>query len=225
MLNLKTFLSFPRLQKKLRKRALGYAKKKIVSQIQTILEIRKGSRFSRLFRAIFEHKRIKAFVGGNLALLVLSASTFSHSVSALAIIPQTETATLSATVVELTTKQTVRMPLEETRLTQGFSFYHSGVDLDGVTGDPVYPAMEGVVESIVYDRFGLGKHIIINHGSGLKSVYAHLSKIEVEAGAEVNTKQVIGLVGSTGRSFGDHLHFELIEADRHLNPRTILPIK
>lgn len=213
------------LKNSLFKRRVLRAKKKLQSQIEAILDIRKGSRISRLFRVIFEHKRIKAFVGGNLALLVLSASTFSHSVSALAIIPQTETITLSLATVELTTKQTVRIPLEETRLTQGFSFYHTGIDLDGVTGDPVYPAIEGVVESIVYDRFGLGKHIIINHGSNLKSIYAHLSKIEVEAGQEVETDRVIGRVGSTGRSFGDHLHLEIIDNDHHINPATILPLK
>ena len=207
------------------KRRVLRTKKKLQSQIEAILDIRKGSRISRLFRAIFEHKRIKAFVGGNLALLVLSASTFSHSISALAVIPQTETTTLSLTTVELTTKQTVRIPLEETRLTQGFSFYHPGVDLDGVTGDPVYPAMEGVVESIVYDRFGLGKHIIINHGSGFKSIYAHLSKIEVGVGDLVEIEKEIGQVGATGRSFGDHLHLELIDNDRHINPQTLLPLK
>lgn len=218
--------SLPRHRSK--RRFLRFQKRLILTikeKSDAILKIRQGSRLSRVFRHLFNQRRIKTILGGNLALLAIISSVYSPPVSALGTIVQTDTATLSVGAVELTTKNSVRLPLDEIRPTQGFSFFHPGIDLDGETGDPVYPIMKGKVESIVYDRFGLGKHIIIAHGSGFKSVYAHLSKIEIEVGEEVETNQEIGQVGSTGRSFGDHLHLELLDNDRHINPRTILPIK
>ncbi|MFZ5365787.1 MAG: M23 family metallopeptidase [Patescibacteria group bacterium] len=193
--------------------------------LETLKNTRSGSRISRFFRHIFEQKRIKAILGGNLALIVLAASFFSPQVSAFSTSQQTEITTLSQGAIELTTKTSIRPPLSEIKITQGFSFFHPGVDFDGITGDPVYPVMEGQVESVIYDRFALGNHIILNHGSGLKSIYAHLSKIEVRAGEKVDTNMVIGKIGSTGMAFGDHLHFEVKDFDRHLNPLSILPIK
>lgn len=225
MLNLT--LQFPkyRLKISLAKRRHLHPQKSYLQKIQGVFDIRRGSRVSRPFRNIFQHKRIKAVLGGNIALLTLVVSVYSPSVSALSTISQTDMTTLSPVTVELTTKQGVRVPLEEFKLTQGYSFFHPAVDLDALTGDPVYPIMRGKVESVVYDRFGLGKHIILAHGSGFKSIYAHLSKIEVGVGEEVDTEEEIGQVGSTGRSFGDHLHLELIDNDHHINPRTILPLK
>jgi len=84
--------------------------------------------------------------------------------------------------------------------------------------------MKGTIESVIYSRWDLGQHLIINHGSGLKSLYAHLSKIEVEAGEKVETDQIIGRLGKSGRSFGDHLHLEVFDNDRRVNPRIILPL-
>lgn len=193
--------------------------------VNSILNIRQGSRLSRIFRHLFEQKRIKTILGGNLALLVLGSSVLSPSVSALSTIKQTEPQTLSQGVVELTTKVGVRAPLETVSITQGYSFFHPGMDFDGVTGDPIYPIMDGKVEAVIYERWGLGNHIIINHGSGLKSIYAHLSKTEVSAGDEVEINKSIGKVGKSGRAFGDHLHLEVYDNGRSINPRTILPLK
>lgn len=195
-----------------------------VSRIKSILKIREGSRISRIFRYLFEQKRIKTILGGNLALLVLVCSILSPSASALSAINQTEPAALSPGAVELTTKVGVKAPLETVQITQGYSFFHPGIDFDGTTGNPVYPIMEGKVESLVFERWGLGNHIVINHGSGLKSVYAHLSKVEVQTGEEVETDKIIGKVGKSGRAFGDHLHLEVLDNDRHINPATILPL-
>jgi len=195
------------------------------SGIEKLNNIRQGSRFSRVFRYLFEKRKIKTILGGNLAVLVLTASIFSPQVSALSTISETEVTTLSPGVVELTTKAGFRFPLEEVKITQGYHLFHQALDFDGLTGDPVYPITEGRVEAVIYDRFALGNHIILNHGSGLKSVYAHLSKIEVGVGDKVDTDKVIGRIGATGMAFGDHLHFEVLDNDRHINPLTILPIK
>jgi murein DD-endopeptidase MepM/ murein hydrolase activator NlpD len=63
----------------------------------------------------------------------------------------------------------------------------------------------------------------IDHGNGLKTRYGHLSRIEVETGTQITRGQILGLVGSTGRSTGPHLHYELRVNDRPINPRFFLP--
>jgi len=82
--------------------------------------------------------------------------------------------------------------------------------------------MAGVVESITFSRIGYGNSIIINHSNGVKSRYAHLSKIEVSEKQEVDLDTKIGEMGSSGRAFGDHLHFEIIENGVAANPTSIL---
>lgn len=188
-----------------------------------IQKVRRGSKVSRLFRRLFEQRKIKTLLGGNLAILVLGSSILSPQASVLAAISETEVTTLSPGTLELTTEVSVRAPVEEVKITQGYHFLHPAIDFDGQTGDPIYPIMKGRVEAVIYDRFSLGKHIIVNHGSGLKSVYAHLAKIETEAGEEVDTHQKIGQIGSSGQAFGDHLHLEVLDSGHHINPLSILP--
>lgn len=196
-----------------------------MERLETLSKIRKGSRLSRVFRPLFGYKRLKAVLGANLALLVILASVLSPSASALASIADTEVVAIPADTVALTTNVRFRAPVDEVKTTQGFHFFHQAVDLDGVTGDPIYPIAKGVVESTVYSRFALGKHIVVSHGDGLKSTYAHLSKIEAGVGETVDTNQVIGRLGATGRSFGDHLHLEVTDNGRHINPASILPLR
>jgi len=218
-------LPFARLQFSFKKRRGFRAKKYLRAKYDEVAMIRKGSRFSRFFKTIFEHKRIKALLGGTLAAIVIFSSSFSAPVSALSTLNQDEVSTFPLAAVELITKQTeIRLPVEALHITQKYSFFHTGVDLDGVTGDPIYPIMEGRIESVINDRFGLGKHIIVNHGSGLKSVYGHLDKIEVEAGQEVSPNDEIGEMGNTGHSFGDHLHLEVFDNGKRINPAILLKI-
>ena len=225
MICLSLYLPKHRLQVQVSKRRPPLVlKKDILTKIEDIKKIRRGSKISRVFRQFFEQKRIKAILGTNLVLLTLLVSTFGSKTSALASIPE-ELTTLSPGVIEMvTTRAGIRPPLDEVNISQGFYSSHPAVDFDGLTDDPVYPIMKGKIESIIYDRFALGNHIIINHGAGLKSLYAHLSKIEVGSGEEVENDRIIGRVGATGRAFGDHLHLEVIDNDRHINPRTLLGI-
>ena len=83
--------------------------------------------------------------------------------------------------------------------------------------------MDGRVFAINYSRYAYGNAILIYHGSEITSLYAHLSKINVTPNQEVTTDMVIGEMGATGRSFGDHLHLEIRDNGVPINPLTVLP--
>ena len=99
---------------------------------------------------------------------------------------------------------------------------HNGIDIAANIGEKVYAALDGVVYTAEYDS-GFGKHVIIEHSGGLRTVYAHLSEMKVEEGEKIDKGAVVGLVGSTGRSTGPHLHFEVLRDGKSLNPRYLLP--
>jgi len=95
---------------------------------------------------------------------------------------------------------------------------HWGLDFTCNTGTPVYASGNGKVVLIEKKMWGYGQSIIVDHGYGYKTRYAHLSKFEVKLGQKVKRGEVIGLVGSTGKSTGPHLHYEVIKNGDKLNP-------
>ncbi len=103
----------------------------------------------------------------------------------------------------------------------GDAAYHAGLDFRGPIGAPIYAAAAGTV-SFAGVRSGYGNCIEIDHGNGLMTRYAHMSGYRARAGQKVAAGQVVGLIGSTGRSTGPHLHFEVRINDRPLNPRPFL---
>lgn len=106
-----------------------------------------------------------------------------------------------------------------------FQRTHSGMDISdgrspGIT--PIKPFRPGKVQSTVYSNSGLGNHVIVDHGSGVTSVYAHLASIAVNIGQEVNLETTLGYEGSTGASTGTHLHFEIRVNGQAANPRQFI---
>lgn len=101
------------------------------------------------------------------------------------------------------------------------SSQHNGIDIDLDKGDKVFAAFDGMVR--IATRHGsYGNVVVIRHYNGLETVYAHLSKIKVKPGQVVISGQVIGLGGSTGRSTGPHLHFEVRFVGQPVNPRYLI---
>ena len=96
--------------------------------------------------------------------------------------------------------------------------FHGGMDFTAETGTEVYATGDGRVVKRQSDAWGYGNHIIVNHGHGYTTVYAHLSRFAVSNGAKVKRGQLIGYVGSTGRSTGPHLHYEVRRNNNPLNP-------
>ncbi|MDD4638962.1 MAG: M23 family metallopeptidase [Bacteroidales bacterium] len=95
---------------------------------------------------------------------------------------------------------------------------HNGIDISGKQGDPVYVTGNGKVVEIGYDFFGYGNFIIVDHGFGYKTRYAHLKNALISMGRMVVRGEQIGLMGNTGRSRGPHLHYEGIYRNRPVNP-------
>ena len=95
---------------------------------------------------------------------------------------------------------------------------HWGMDFTAPTGTPIYATGDGKVTTQKNSRSGYGNHIIIDHGYGYETLYGHMSKVEARRGQKVKRGDIIGYVGSTGRSTAPHLHYEVIKDGRKINP-------
>lgn len=104
------------------------------------------------------------------------------------------------------------------------SRFHYGIDVDLNTGDPVLASFEGIVRISKYDPT-YGRVVVIRHQNGLETLYAHLSKFNVEVGDYVQAGDVIALGGNSGRSTGPHLHFEVRYLGEPINPNDIIDFK
>jgi len=96
--------------------------------------------------------------------------------------------------------------------------FHEGVDLSAPLGTVVYASGNGVVEMANFSDHGYGNQIVIDHGFGYKTRYAHLKLIKVKIGQHVKRGEEIALLGNTGRSTGPHLHYEVIYHNKPVNP-------
>jgi len=109
------------------------------------------------------------------------------------------------------------------RITQGFKTFHRALDIGAPTGAPVLAADSGYVVTAGWSTAGYGFMILINHGNGYVTRYAHLSAMIAGVGDSVKKGQLIGRVGSTGNSTGPHLHFEILQGQGFRNPYLLLP--
>jgi murein DD-endopeptidase MepM/ murein hydrolase activator NlpD len=108
------------------------------------------------------------------------------------------------------------------RITQRYYWYHRAIDIANKNAPAIVAAQKGTVAAVVYGRYGYGNHVVIDHGNGYQTLYGHMSKIYVQSGASVAAGQSIGQMGTTGRSTGIHLHFEVIRNGAKLNPLSVL---
>jgi murein DD-endopeptidase MepM/ murein hydrolase activator NlpD len=182
----------------------------------------KSHPFSRLLRGIFEHRTVKPLLGIGLTIFTLIITAGYHSTTLLA-----ETSPVLEIILspppELTTQTAFRYPLtNQPKINQGFHSWHPGIDLKGNLGDPVFPVSSGMVNAVIRQQSAYGNHVIIDHGNGLISLYAHLQNVNVQLNQYVSQQQFIGWVGNTGQSTGAHLHLEIIYQNQYLNPATLL---
>jgi len=108
-------------------------------------------------------------------------------------------------------------------ISQGVTSYHAAIDIAGDRGDSVVATDDGTVVLVSWMRTSYGYHVIVDHGNGLETLYAHLDGINVEVGQNVSKGDVLGVRGNTGRSTGPHLHFEVRSGGVRQNPFSYLP--
>ncbi len=95
---------------------------------------------------------------------------------------------------------------------------HAGLDFTAPSGTPIYATADGTVKEANFNTGGYGNHVIINHGFGYETLYGHMVRIKARAGQQVKRGEVIGWVGSTGKSTGPHLHYEVIKSGTKIDP-------
>ena len=174
---------------------------------------------SRLSIRVFETKSIRQIVGLIVVISVLFMALLPTSFATAQTAIYKNYSQLQAQAEVVKTEKSLRLPVGSFAITQGYSFFHPGIDLAAAKGSPVYPIMDGVVIYVDRGRFGYGNQVVIDHGSGFKSLYAHFAKIEAKVGEKVDKNSILGLVGSTGWSTGPHLHLQIWEENRWTNPR------
>ncbi len=108
-------------------------------------------------------------------------------------------------------------------LAQYFAWYHPAIDISNLGGGPIYASDSGTVTVSGWpDNYGYGNRVVIDHGNGYTTLYGHLSAIYVSPGQQVTKGEVIGAMGSTGRSSGVHVHLEIRKDGTALNPLGLL---
>lgn len=115
-----------------------------------------------------------------------------------------------------------------TRLSSGYGYridpvyhvtkLHSGIDFTSPIGSPIHCTGDGTVVKVGYSTGGYGNEVIVDHGFGYKSHYAHMSKFNTKVGKKVKRGEIIGFVGSTGKSTAPHLHYEIIKNGNKIDP-------
>ncbi len=177
---------------------------------------------------IFLRTQLKGFnwrqaIGINLAGLAFFAGiVIPQSQEALASLEVTRETRQTVIVVD-TSSSVYQWPLKQFGISQQFSYYHPGMDLTDPIGTAIYPIADGKVTWVQFLPYGYGHHILVTHEDGIKSLYAHLSKVFVKEGDQILKNTAIGQVGVTGHSTGSHLHFEVYQNEVPTNPLEVLP--
>lgn len=192
--------------------------------VPTVATVKKkyktGTIVGRFARYFSEHKMTRKFLAGNFAAIAI-ATSFLPAVKV-----QDTSANGDGIIqvqTQLVTEKGIQAPIDYMKINQGYNFFHKGMDLGGIVGEPIRSIRSGIVTEARYTKDGYGNNVVIDHGNGLVSRYAHLSKIEVKAGERIDMDTEIGKLGLTGRTTGPHLHLEILQDGVAINPLTILP--
>lgn len=104
-----------------------------------------------------------------------------------------------------------------------FSLYHPGIDIASGLGMPIHPIIDGLIEEVGLDLFGLGKYVVVAHENSFKSKYGHMGKVYVKKDQQVTSDSILGEVGLTGNTSGPHTHLEITHNGSYIDPQKVLP--
>lgn len=176
--------------------------------IEHVFDVLKQSSFS-----------IKNKTGALLAALTMVTGAVSLPVSAFGVVPTGLDSFGQTIEVDVKTAVAIAYPAPEAiGVSQGFYALHPGLDIRAPLGSEIKAVEPGTVALVATQRYGYGRHVIVDHGEGKTSLYAHMGKIFVEEGDLVTPETTLGEIGLTGRTTGPHLHLEIREEGRAINP-------
>lgn len=184
----------------------------------------KSNPISKLFRPVFELPTIKSLVGTQLAIVTLLTGMLSSvPMSALGVVPSDLVNLEKSIDVRIKTDSSLTYPVPEAiGVSQGYHVFHPGIDIRAPRGTAVKPIASGKVSLVASQNYGWGHRIEIDHGGGVKALYAHLGRMYVEEGDLVTVDTVIADIGITGKTTGPHLHLEVYEDGRNVSPSKYL---
>jgi murein DD-endopeptidase MepM/ murein hydrolase activator NlpD len=186
---------------------------------------RKGrSLVNKTLRKTLEFKKVKQIIGLNLTSLLVFVSFYQPYIfTPDNLPPEVEKTEITSIVTQevVATESTFQMPVRG-YISQYYSWYHPGIDLAGNDFAPIYPVASGRVVQIEYSRFGYGINILVDHGDQVISRYAHLRSVNVVLNQKVDKDTCLGKVGSTGLSTGPHLHLEIYQSGKAVNPLALI---
>lgn len=190
-----------------------------------VVKCGRSNPISFAIRPVLSHPKGKTILGMAIAMMVLATSIWGPIPTAADAGGRWELPVIPEGKISPVTVESVVLPVENFRISQGYGWLHSGVDMAAKKGEAVKSVMAGQIIAVKRERWGYGQHVIVGHKNGYESLYAHLSKISVAEGDRVTTDSVLGEVGSTGRSTGPHLHLEIRQEGKLVNPKTVLGMK
>lgn len=179
-----------------------------------------GHPFSKFFRSAFENKQARKFIGASLTVLIMFSGVMGNILAANE--TEVEPVLIEAPDTEVATVTNLEKPLNGI-VAQGYGGFHRAVDILAPVGTEIRPITKGKVIEANFWRLGWGHTVVVDHGEGLVSRYAHLRDIKVIEGEEISEDYVLGTVGMTGFTTGPHLHLEIYENGRAVDPLAVLP--
>lgn len=171
---------------------------------------------------MFEKKAIKSAFGGLMSVASLASGLYLLPGNQDAIAANIQP--FSQEVAIETKKSFANVLPEYTGVSQGFHLGHPGIDITAHLGSKIYPLKDGVVVHMGNTNWNYGRSVIIDHGNGLLTLYAHMGKLFVEEGEKVTTDMPLGEVGVTGKTTGPHLHLEVMKGEDRVNPQPYLAL-
>lgn len=180
---------------------------------------RKSNPLSKLLRPVFESGKTRTLLAAQGMVLLVATSASAPASQAFDYKQVAEEVVDASQVAVMTTKSGHAYPVGAALgVSQHYHTFHPGLDIRAPKGTPVLAVATGLVTEVREEFFGYGKHVRIVHDGTMTSLYAHLDEIGVEVGQRVIAGEEIGTIGTSGWATGPHLHLEIYEGQRAVNP-------
>ena len=203
-------------------KALGLAYSSLISAIKRRPRIKFAAKvLVLLFIALFASTKAISYIQPREANVVINGQAILVAENKTQA-PAQKTQEISQNISIVVSPFSMAKPIDGP-VSQGYTRYHRALDITSPVGTGIKPVGPGIVEFAGFRADGRGNVVIVDHGNGLKTLYAHMGKINVGIGNNVTPSVVLGTIGMTGKTTGPHVHFEVYDKGAQVNPTNLLP--